>query len=405
MWPSKVSMNHGTFMANMQNEHSPSREGSFGGSSSTKVIEALHAQIDSLTKTNLDLTVQSNQLLSRLEISTKLQSSHLESVSTLKHENDNLGLMLSRKERRVRDLEQQLAQLKNSYEEAAVDNKNMRQQLQSSDQRESVLENQFQQLQVQYDALLDGQSRYREKYEQEIQSLKDALEHFKQDNEAYVTKSIQNIVTNNAALQDRVKQYSLKYKNLESLNQERMQELSLDVESMATKLNLSKWEQLYEESRKLAIEYAEKANVPLSESFLNQHGSKSTSKPAAASNSSTFVHPQQIRIPKVRNSSSSAKRSSFYGSNVPVPGATVPGVKQSSPSPTIASSSGLPGVRRSSSVRGPSSSSRNSSGDHSTTSESANQASKGASKNAPTRKKRMPSHTRSKSYGFSFGEP
>ncbi|CAR24256.1 She3p [Lachancea thermotolerans CBS 6340] len=405
MSPSKVSMNHGAFMANMQNGYSPTREGATAGSSSTRVIEALHAQIDSLTKTNLDLTVQSNNLLSRLESSNNTQSKHLESISTLKHENDNLGLMLSRKERRVRDLEQQLSQLKHSYEEAAMDNKTMRHQLQTSGQREGTLENQLQQLQVQYDALVDGQKRYREKYDLEVEELKKSLQDFKRDNEMYLTKNIQTVVSNNTALQTKINQYSGKYKNLESLSQQHMQELSREVEGMASKLDLAKWEKLYEESRNMAIEYSEKTNVPLSPSFLAQHGAKSGSRSPSTSSSSTFVHPSQIRVPKVRHSSSSAKRSSFYGSNVSVPGGTVPGVKQPSASPTTPSSGGLPGVRRSSSVRGSSSSSRNSSGDLASA-ESAAQSQKGASKNsANNKKKRMSSHSYSKSNGFSFGEP
>ncbi|SCV04513.1 LANO_0G10660g1_1 [Lachancea nothofagi CBS 11611] len=410
MSPSKLSMNHGTFMANIQNGNSPTKGGSPGVSSSTRVIEALHAQIDNLTRTNLELTVQSNNLLTRLETATNNHSKHLESMSTLKHENDNLNLMLSRKERRVRDLEQQAAQLRNSYEEAALNNKTMHSKIQNYNQRETNLEQNLQQVQVQYDALLDGQRRYRDQYSREIQELKDQLQSFRRDQGTYVTETLQTLLENHSSLQTRIDEYANKYQKLASVEQEHRDLLNYECESMRSHLDLPKWDQLYQESRNLVIDYAEKANVTLPTSFLSQH-SQSNGRPGAKSPpipqnghhngftnafspavtpSSTFVNPQQIRVPKQRNSSSSAKRSSFYGSNVSIAGSPVPGIKQSPGSPAIASSATLPGVRRSSSIRS-SSSSRNSSGELSS-SDTNNSSSKPYSKPFSGYKKRGRRH-------------
>ncbi|CEP61560.1 She3p LALA0_S03e05600g [Lachancea lanzarotensis] len=376
--PSKLSMNHGAFMANIQNGHSPARDASPGTSSSTRVIEALHSQIDSLTKTNLELMVQSNNLLSRLETANSTHGKQLESNSTLKHENDNLSLMLSRKERRVRELEEQLALLKNSYEEATVNNKSMHGRLQKSTQREAEREEQLQMVQVQYDALIDAQGRYRDQYAREVQEISSQLQDYKAKQEAYVSSSLKALLDNNAALQEKVDEYANKYQELASMQKGHAEVVNHECQSMRTQLNVAKWEDLYEESCNSLHEFASKTGTELSASFLSKHGRSNTKsdpkspktsqevqKASLSPNlgsSSGFVNPQQIRVPKVRNSSS-AKRSSFYGTNVSIPASPVPGVRQASSSPATATPGSIPGVRRSSSIRSSTPTSRNSSGE------------------------------------------
>ncbi|SCU89949.1 LAME_0E06304g1_1 [Lachancea meyersii CBS 8951] len=413
--PSKLSMNHGAFMANIQNGHSPNRDGSPGISSSSKVIEALHSQIDNLTRTNLELTVQSNNLLSRLESANSTHSKQLESISSLKHENDNLNLMLSRKERRVRELEEQTAKLKNSYEEAAVDNKSLHSQLQKLTQREGTREEQFLQVQVQYDALLDAQGRYREQHSREVEELRAQLEAFKTDQEAHASRALKALANNQSALQSTLDGYADKYQNLAFVEKEHHELLDRECDSLRSQLALPKWEELYLESRQMVFEYADKTDFKLSASFLDQHGRNRTNSDAKLpqtcqeshqatssnasspnlSSSSGFINSQQIRVPKVRNSSS-AKRSSFYGTNVPITASPVPGARQPSSSSVIASSGTLPGVRRSSSMRGSTPPSRNSSGERPGP-ETSSSGSKGHSKPFPSyKKKRNPSQVLNK---------
>ncbi|SCU97261.1 LAFA_0G10616g1_1 [Lachancea sp. 'fantastica'] len=377
--PSKLSMNHGAFMANIQNGHSPVRDASPGASSSSRVIEVLHNQIDNLTRTNLELMVQSNNLLSRLETANSTHGKQLESYSTLKYENDNLNLMLSRKERRVRELEEQSSRLKNSYEEATVNNKTMHSRLQKFTQRESEREEQFQMVQAQYDALLDAQGRYREQYSREVQELRSQLQDYKAEQEKQVSGSLKALLDNNAALQGKVDEYAEKFQKLAAAQEGHAEVVDRECNSLRSQLDSAKWENLYQESCNAVLDFASHTGRELSASFLSQHGRGSIKSEVKSpqtfqegqraslspnlGSSSGFVNPQQIRVPKTRNSSS-AKRSSFYGTNVSIPASPVPGVRQASSSPATAPSGTLPGVRRSSSIRSSTPNSRSSSGEH-----------------------------------------
>ncbi|SCW01308.1 LAFE_0D09714g1_1 [Lachancea fermentati] len=412
--PSKLAMNHGAFLANMNNGDSPTKVPGVGaGSSSTKVIESLHAQIDNLTTTNLQLTVQSNNLLSRLESANTKQSKQLETISTLKHENDNLNAMLARKERRLKEAEQELVQLKSSFESTSLENQNLQQEMKTSCQRENALDQKLQLLQVQYDALADGQKRYRDLYEKEVAELRSNLQVLKKENDIFITKNIRNVVNNSSVLQQKLNQYGSKFKGLESLSNEHMETLSQRVDKFALELDLPRWQELYKETRDMALEYAREMNLKIPQSFTEQHNTKITveskfktpdSTPPLASNGGTFAHPQ-IRIPKVRNSSSN-KRSSFYGSSGPIVG-TLPSTSSAS-SPSVNS---LPGVKRSSSTRVSSPPSRsfsefesNGTGTNTAVPSTAAKLSRSSSrKSSAPKKKREPSHSRNRSASVIMG--
>ena len=78
--PSKLSMNHGHFIANLDLQESPSKTATSatGNYSSTRVIESLHRQIDELTNTNLKITSQCHQLVTELESSGTVSYTHLD---------------------------------------------------------------------------------------------------------------------------------------------------------------------------------------------------------------------------------------------------------------------------------------------------------------------------------------
>lgn len=360
--PSKIALNRSAFMANTSNHNSPTkqRDGSVSGNtSSTKVIEALYQQIDTLTNTNLQLTVQSNNLLTKLENANSKEAKQLETVATLKHENENLNSMLNRKSRRCKDLEDQLVQLRNSYEETAVDYRALKQNMESTTQREAQLQGEIQILKVQYDALLDSQKRYREHYEQEIHTLNLNLEKLKKENDMFITKNVRNILNNSSALQTKLNQYTSKYKDLEALNLQHIGLLSEKVDKMASQMDLPAWEKLYKDTRDIALDYAKKMDLSLEQDVIEEHGRQGTFASKFLSNAypspETMAPP--LRVPKTR--STSGKRSSFYGGNVTVPG-TVSGAIPSSSGLGMASTvtptqGSLPGLKRSSSTRKPSS--------------------------------------------------
>ncbi|SCU88272.1 LAMI_0D09450g1_1 [Lachancea mirantina] len=357
--PSRMSINQSTFLANMNNDDSPSRNYASdigAGMSSSKVIETLHAQIDKLSQANLELTMQSSNLLTRLETSNQRQAQQIETISTLKHENENLGSVLGRKERKIKELESQLGRLRVSYEAAVSQNEALQQSLENSDRKGGTLEVQMQQTQAQYDALLDSHKRYRNSYETDISDLRQSLEQYKVDAERHFTLKLEKLTQVNSELQTKLHKYSLQYKELENARQEQLQELSKKVDTLRDQLDLHAWERLYDESKDLTLKYSEQTGVPLSPEFFEEHDSqklasssiqKSRLSTTASSipNGSSIPGQPQLRMSKVRNTSA-GKRSSFYGSNI--------SISRPQPSSTTMpppSSPALPGVKRFSSVK------------------------------------------------------
>lgn len=358
MSPKSISMSHGHFMAQMGNlqtnnvNDSPLKDksGNTNGSiSSSKVIESLHQQIDFLTSTNLQLTVQSNHFLQRLELANSKESKHLETINSLKHENDNLNSMFSRKHRRCKDLEDQMFQLKNSYEDAIVDFKNLQAKLNDKSTHEMKLEQQLQQLQVQYDALVDSQKRYKDYYEREIKELNDNLTMLKLDSENFFNKSLKNLLAGDEQIKNKLKTLETKYDLSQVANKEKMELVNNKVNVMTKDLNISSWEQLYKNTRDMAIEYAEKMDLSLAQDFENEHGKQGIFQERFLSNDVTsngcsnvnnrMMPPSPLRVPKTKNPS--GKRSSFYGGNLP---------SLNGPQATNISGS-LPGVKRTASTR------------------------------------------------------
>nr|4LL7_A Chain A, SWI5-dependent HO expression protein 3 [Saccharomyces cerevisiae S288C]4LL7_B Chain B, SWI5-dependent HO expression protein 3 [Saccharomyces cerevisiae S288C]4LL7_C Chain C, SWI5-dependent HO expression protein 3 [Saccharomyces cerevisiae S288C]4LL7_D Chain D, SWI5-dependent HO expression protein 3 [Saccharomyces cerevisiae S288C]4LL7_E Chain E, SWI5-dependent HO expression protein 3 [Saccharomyces cerevisiae S288C]4LL7_F Chain F, SWI5-dependent HO expression protein 3 [Saccharomyc len=84
---------------------------------SSRVIESLHDQIDMLTKTNLQLTTQSQNLLSKLELAQSKESKLLENLNLLKNENENLNSIFERKNKKLKELEKDYSELSNRYNE------------------------------------------------------------------------------------------------------------------------------------------------------------------------------------------------------------------------------------------------------------------------------------------------
>ncbi|AET38920.1 She3p Ecym_3434 [Eremothecium cymbalariae DBVPG len=387
---SKVKVNHGHFMANINSTNpnnkssskaatavssnstwphvlhglngSPSKDMNYNSvSGSGKVIETLHQQVDALTSTNLQLTKQSNQLLEKLESYNMKEAKYLETISSLKHENENLNSMLNRKTRRVRDLDTELGQLKVSYEDATTSHKHLKDQLENKFANEVELKQQCQLLQVQYDAVVDAQKRYREHYEKEISELKDILNTLKRDNEQFLNDYMTSLARNQLDVDNKLGEYSGKFHRMELSQKEAVIELNGKYDRLKSELDIEAWVTLYKQLRETALEYAKELDLNLPAEFVEIHGEdgyfvkmfsedqspSSTKQSAIAADSANIqspslglqsISPPPLRIPKSRTPTT--KRSSFYGS-------AIPGSNNSASSSAVL----LPGVKRTGSIR------------------------------------------------------
>lgn len=355
--PAKLAPNHGIFMANI--DGSPTRKktvndrvallspsgfsnSSNNSSSSTRVIESLHEQIDTLTNTNLQLTVQSHSLLDKLESAQQRESKLLENTSSLKHENDNLVSMLNRKARKLKDLEEELIDFKKEYNSVLEERSELQEKEKKSSEQEEILNQQVEMIQVQYDAIVDSQKYYKKHYKSEISSLREQLESLKVEQLNY----IQSSAAQTNQLDVRLLEFDSKCNNMQELEAARLQFLEDECEDMMRQLDLSSWVTLYKESKNMLFTYAEKMQIDISQDFkeLLQDPALTALESKPQYNKHSML---PLKMAKLRNNMSNtspnantysnnshSKRSSFYGgtkqfATSALPG-TLPGVKRTS---------------------------------------------------------------------------
>lgn len=345
--PAKLAPNHALFMANIDSSPTRRKEelSNGNGSSSTRVIENLHEQIDTLTNTNLQLTVQSHSLLDKLEAAQQRESKLIENMASLRHENENTASMLNRKARKLKDMEEEHVGLKKDLDEALLRKSELEEKVQSTSNREKSLEQQIEMVQVQYDALVDSQDYYKKHYTSEVRSLREELESLKQEQACQSERRSADL----DSLSERLCDFDLKSNDVQQLEKTRLMHLEGMCNDMIKQLDLNAWVELYNESASTLMSYAEKMNIkiPLQFEQIAQHpdlpASDSTHR---QSNSSPTVPLKMVKVrnnrttsspnPNAAQNSAHPKRSSFYGGTTQFP-TSVPGA--------------LPGVKRSSSKR------------------------------------------------------
>ncbi|GAV48427.1 hypothetical protein ZYGR_0I07240 [Zygosaccharomyces rouxii] len=371
--PAKLAPNHGIFMASI-NKSSPagkkSGEGAVLGMGaqstkdnstprqnssmlSTRVIESLHDQVDTLTSTNLQLTVQSKNLLDKLDTAQQKESKMLENSASLKHENENLVSMLNRKTRRLKDVEEELASYKKNHDSLEEEKTALQKKWESSSSEEATLRQQMEMVQAQYDALVDSHQYYKSHYSSQISTLSEQLENLKLEQRNYTQRVSDEANTFNAKLLE----FDSKHANLQQAEETRVKYLESKYDSLTQQLDLPSWVQLYRESKNMVLEFAEKMKLKIPSDFETLIQDPELTALEAKNPNSNNAAALPLRVAKQRAGGGNAtstqsgtsgsnaahgKRSSFYG-----------GMASSYPASTLPGT--LPGVRRSSSRRKPSS--------------------------------------------------
>lgn len=356
--PAKLAPNHSIFMASINKGSPASKKNGESGSgkevltprqngsmSSTRVIESLHDQIDTLTSTNLQLTVQSKNLLDKLDAAQQKESKLLENSASLKHENENLVSMLNRKTRRLKDVEEELIKYKESQSSLIEEKTALQKKWENSSSEEMVLRQQMEMVRAQYDALMDSHRYYKSHYGSQISTLNEQLENLKVEQRNHAQRVCEKANT----LDVKLLEFDSKYDNLQHLEEARMKYLESKCNDLSKQLDLPSWTNLYRESKTMALDFAEKMKLIVPADFQKlieepelvaleaktQPNNACALPLRMAKSRGTAVNGQQQGTPG--SNMTHAKRSSFYGGMASSPASSLPGT--------------LPGVRRSSSRR------------------------------------------------------
>lgn len=267
----KIGANHNLFMINMdsppklknQNKTAPINLTASTTASSTKVIESLHEQIDTLTNTNLQLTIQSHGLLEKLDSAQQKESQLQENISSLKHENENVNSMLNRKTRRLKDVEEELASLKKKVDFMVEENESLKEKFQMSSETEVKLNSQIELYKSQYDAVVDSQQYYRDHYNKEVSELKEQIEILKK---SQITQ-LQKITDHHNLMDEKLNNFDTKHASLHEAQEKRLELLDVKCQEAITDLDLPSWIELYKKTKSTFVEYSNEMEIEVSDKF------------------------------------------------------------------------------------------------------------------------------------------
>lgn len=146
---------------------------------SSKVIDSLHQEIDTL-KSELESTKLSNSSYKKkFEILSKKNELYVDQLANAKHENDMINALLKRKERRIVDLENEYNDILSSNENLKLTNKNMKIRCDNLAESSSQSTAEYERLKIAYDALTASQLEYKRHYESEIKNMNENFKTFK----------------------------------------------------------------------------------------------------------------------------------------------------------------------------------------------------------------------------------
>lgn len=246
---------------------------SINGASSTQIIESLYTKVDSLTNTNLQLTLQSQNMLEKLDVAQKKEVKLVENISMYKHQKGNLDTMLRRKLRKISELEEELASLQMTFSSVKTINKELKDNLIELNEKEAVDKEKVDTLAKDYDTLVQSQDSYRLHFEKTIDQLSQEMQTVKMN---YINKLTQRM-QNSDSFEIKLNKYKKLIDRLEKSGslKDIAKGLKDDTcQDTLKKLDLDSWITLYKLSGKITQNYAEKNDLDLkllksSDSILN----------------------------------------------------------------------------------------------------------------------------------------
>ena len=240
-------------------------------SSSTRIIESLHDNIDTLTNTNLKLTVQSHKLLENLESFQKKELKLAENISRYNREYENLNMMLQRRVRKINEIEKELEELRTNYDTVNKQNESLRQKIDIASNEKAEMREKLESLKGQYMEAMDAQRDIRGGYVKEIGELSSMVGNLRMVNLSTLTQISQ---TNKKVIGTKIDRFKLESSrimrgfgsssgpnaaaNIHSTTEEiRDAVIENQVDLALRKLDTQAWVNLFKLSRKYLDEYRE----------------------------------------------------------------------------------------------------------------------------------------------------
>lgn len=235
---------------------------SMNGVSSTQIIESLYTKVDSLTNTNLQLTLQSQNMLEKLDVAQKKEVKLVENISMYKHQKDNLDTMLRRKLRKISEIEEELGSLQMTFSSVKSINNELNDRLTELHEKEAIDREKVSTLVKDYDTLVQSQESYRLHFEKTMDQLLQEMETIKINYNNKLTQRIHNSDLSEVKLN----KYSKIIDRLERTGG--LKEIAKGLKDDAChdtlkKLDLGSWITLYRLSGKITENYADKNGLDL----------------------------------------------------------------------------------------------------------------------------------------------
>lgn len=196
--------------------------------STSRVIERLQAEIDDLKNEAEELKISNQSYKKKNEILSKKNDSFVDQLANAKHENDMIGALLKRKERRIADLEEEFNEVHSSNENLKLSNKNLKIRCDNLQESLAVSTAEHERLKIAYDALIASQNEYKRHYQQELDGMYRLFDNYKKD----LARTIDDL---SAKLDNNDKDYDAL---LESLMSKRKQMDNLNVNKNKALLQL-----------------------------------------------------------------------------------------------------------------------------------------------------------------------
>lgn len=227
----------------------------------SRVIERLQAEIDDLKNEAEELKISNQSYKKKNEILSKKNESFVDQLANAKHENDMIGALLKRKERRITDLEEEFDDVHSSNENLKLSNKNLKIRCDNLQESLSLSTAEHERLKIAYDALIASQHEYKRHYQQELDGMYRLFDNYKKE----LARTIDDL---SAKLDSNDKDYDAL---LESLMSKRKQMDNLNVNKTKAILQLlvalAKAAKSHgEESKEILLE-----NVQVISSLVEKH--------------------------------------------------------------------------------------------------------------------------------------
>lgn len=285
---------------------------------SSRVIDSLRDQVDTLTETNLELTKQSHSLLNKLETVQINETDLMEDLSHLKNANELVNSELSYSTTKLKQLEEQLVELKLQYNDEIKRKLALEREIKTVNNTSGVdsLRDEVLMRQSQYNTLLDNHQSYKEMYTTKINEMTEKLDKLKA---ACITVDETNTNNNNIKNDDDDDDiFGERLREMEALSQEYnaidknfIEYIKHDkFESLINdKFNVEDWIQLHKDMNDTFNKYVERMDIP------NTVVDKLRHELQISENSNAKLMNRMRQVSGgADNGSTNDKRRSYYGS-------------------------------------------------------------------------------------------